>query len=296
MQEGAGINIGLVGTGSWGMKYLAAAGEAAGVTLAHVASPHVANKSLPDNVTGHADWRDLLDLGLDGLIIATPPETHWHIAREALEAGLAILVEKPVTLTVLDAKDLAELALAKLAVVHVGHIDLQNPALVAVRAELPSPSDIQRISGNWSNAGPWRDDATPLWDWGPHPLACCLAMAGLSNIDLYVRVDSVGDGKMFVVQGKVGDIDVDLRFGNGGDRRQRWMEIACKGRVLRYDDDVDAKATRDGKPLAYAVTPALTAQTERFAQAIRLGDGDTSDATLAVEVIRLLAQFEQNTA
>jgi predicted dehydrogenase len=295
MRQGAGINIGLVGIGSWGMKYLAAADEASGVTLAHVASPHVATKTLPDGVNGHTDWRDLLGLGLDGLVIATPPETHWDIARETLEAGLAILVEKPVTLTVSDAEDLADLAKVKSAIVHVGHIDLQNPALVAVRAELPPRSDIQQISGNWSNAGPWRDDATPLWDWGPHPLACCLAVAGLANIDLDVSVDIVGDGKMFRVQGSVGGIDVDLRFGNGGDRRQRWMEMACKDQVLRYDDDVDDKATCDGKVLAYATTPALTAQTERFAEAIRLGDADTSDVALAVEVIRLLAQFEQKT-
>jgi len=159
--------------------------------------------------------------------------------------------------------------------------------------QIPASSDIQRISGNWSNAGPWRADATPLWDWGPHPLACCLAVAGLSNIDLDVSVDLVGDGKMFRVQGNAGGIRVDLRFGNGGERRQRWMEMASGGQILRYDDDVDAKATRDGKPLTYAATPALTAQTERFAQAIRLGDADTSDAALAVEVIRLLARFEQ---
>ncbi|MBT3700672.1 MAG: Gfo/Idh/MocA family oxidoreductase, partial [Alphaproteobacteria bacterium] len=282
MQANAGIKLGLVGTGAWGMKSLAAADEASGVTLAHIASPHVATKTLPDSVTGHTDWRDLLgpldlDMGLDGLIIATPPETHWEIARAALEAGLAILVEKPVTLTPSDAEDLLELAKSKSAIVHVGHIDLQNPALVAVMAERPQQSDIQRISGNWSNAGPWRDDATPLWDWGPHPLACCLAVAGLANIELDVSVDIVGEGKMFVVQGNVNGIEVDLRFGNGGDRRRRWMEIASTGQVLRYDDDVDAKATRDGKPLTYANTPALTAQTERFAQAIRLGNPDTSD-------------------
>jgi predicted dehydrogenase len=290
------VNLGLAGTGAWGMNYLAAADEAEGVTLAHVASPHVADKSLPENITGHANWRDLLSLGLDGLIIATPPETHFGIAEAALNAGLAVLVEKPVTLNSRNAEVLYELAKRKSGILHVGHIDLQNPAFVAIRNLLPAKPDIRKITGHWSNAGPWRDDATPLWDWGPHPLACGVSLAGTPTGPWHARYEIVGDGRLYQVYGDFNGIEFELNFGNGDTRRQRSLEIISDDHVYRYDDDFAHKALIDGKPVDYAATSQMTAEVERLAGAIRLGQEDFSDGALALEVIRLLEDIEEKTA
>jgi predicted dehydrogenase len=296
MQAARTIRLGLIGTGTWGLKYLPAGEEAASVLITHVASPHVADKSLPDAISCHADWCDLLEADLDGVIIATPPETHSEITRAALEAGLAVLVEKPVTLNSQDAQHLLDLAEIKSGIMHVGHIDLQSPALMAIRAQLPQRSDIRKISGNWSNAGPWRDDATPLWDWGPHPLACCLSLTGAPSGPWQAGYETIGEGRLYTVQGNFNGVDVDLHFGNGDTRRQRSLEVVTDAHVYRYDDDVDQKATIDGEPVDYAKTLPLTVQVERLAAAIRQGGADYADAELALQVIRLLEEIEEKTA
>ena len=296
MQANEQIRLGLVGTGAWGLKYLPATEEATGVVLTHVASPNARQKTFPASVEVHEDWRDLLNLGLDGLIVATPPDTHAGITRAALEAGLAVLVEKPVTSNADDARALLDMARSKKAILQVGHIDLQNPALVAVLDQLPQHQDIKQVAGGWSNAGPWRDDAEPLWDWGPHPLACALRVTDFDNTQMTASIEEVGQGRLYHMQGDFGGVDVDLTFGNGSTKRQRWMEISTVDHVFRYDDDVDDKAKCDDKSLDYAKTPALTAQVERFADSIRQGGQDTADAELALEVIKLLEQIEKLTA
>ncbi len=57
------------------------------------------------------DHRDLLGSGLvDGVVVATPHVSHFAIARDALEAGVHVLVEKPMALTAVDARELVERA------------------------------------------------------------------------------------------------------------------------------------------------------------------------------------------
>ncbi len=57
----------------------------------------------PQIETATRDYRDLFALGLDAVVIATPPATHYAIARDCLEHGLHVLVEKPITLDSEDA-------------------------------------------------------------------------------------------------------------------------------------------------------------------------------------------------
>lgn len=56
------------------------------------------------------DYRELLEQPLDGVIISTPHEVHYEQARAALEAGLHVLVEKPITLSASESRDLVALA------------------------------------------------------------------------------------------------------------------------------------------------------------------------------------------
>jgi predicted dehydrogenase len=63
------------------------------------------------------DWRELLTLAPDLVIISTPVDLHFAMAKAALESGAAVLCEKPFTLTVAEAKQLARLADGKLALI-----------------------------------------------------------------------------------------------------------------------------------------------------------------------------------
>lgn len=62
-------------------------------------------------------WQDLFDEPVDLAIIATPVDLHFEMARKALESGCAVLCEKPFTLTVAEAEELATLAKGRLALI-----------------------------------------------------------------------------------------------------------------------------------------------------------------------------------
>ena len=90
----------------------------------------------------YADYRDLLGR-IDVTSIVVPTEGHFDVARTCLEAGVHILVEKPVTRTVEEAQALVQLAKARGLVFQVGHLERFNPAILAVREQITRPLFIE---------------------------------------------------------------------------------------------------------------------------------------------------------
>lgn len=80
---------------------------------------------------------------IDLVSIVTPPMHHFAAARQCLEQGVHVLVEKPVTETVQEAQHLIELARRRHCVFQVGHLERFNPAVIAVRRRLQSPHRIE---------------------------------------------------------------------------------------------------------------------------------------------------------
>ena len=69
---------------------------------------------------------------IDCAIVATSTTAHYEVARELLEAGVDVMIEKPITTTVSEAERLIELAEKKKCIVQVGHVERYNPAIAAV--------------------------------------------------------------------------------------------------------------------------------------------------------------------
>jgi predicted dehydrogenase len=65
-------------------------------------------------------------------VVATPTTTHFAIARELIEAGCDVMVEKPVTAEIDEGQRLAELAEKRNRILQVGHVERYNPAIAAV--------------------------------------------------------------------------------------------------------------------------------------------------------------------
>jgi len=70
---------------------------------------------------------------IDGVVVVTPAQTHFPLCREFLEAGKDVFVEKPITLTSVEARQLAELAQGKQRILQVGHIFRFDPASLWLR-------------------------------------------------------------------------------------------------------------------------------------------------------------------
>ena len=92
------------------------------------------------------DWRSLLGR-VEAVSLATPTETHCEIAVPLLEAGVHVLVEKPIARTLEEADLMIAAAARRSALLQVGHLERFNPALVALRPHVRHPLyfEIHRI-------------------------------------------------------------------------------------------------------------------------------------------------------
>lgn len=121
------VRIGVVGAGWWSTEYhipgLLANPEA---QLAAVCDSHAGRLEKTAEVfsltTTYSDYRDMLaHETLDGVIVVTPHATHHAIARDCLQAGCHVLIEKPMTLFAWQARDLLDLAAQKIREIMIGY-------------------------------------------------------------------------------------------------------------------------------------------------------------------------------
>src|SRR5438128_2978738 len=80
---------------------------------------------------------------VDCASVAVPTQQHFEVARDLLAAGIDVLVEKPVTTTVEEAKALVELAVRGQRVFQVGHLERFNPAVLALEGLVTQPRFIE---------------------------------------------------------------------------------------------------------------------------------------------------------
>jgi UDP-2-acetamido-3-amino-2,3-dideoxy-glucuronate N-acetyltransferase len=124
---------------------------------------------------------DVLDPdATEGVVIATPAETHFVIAREALLAGKHVFVEKPLALDEEQGRELIDIAKAKSRVLMVGHLLQYHPAFIALK-NLVMSGDLGRVNYIYSNRlnfGKIRREENILWSFAPHDISMILALAG----------------------------------------------------------------------------------------------------------------------
>jgi len=84
-----------------------------------------------------------LILAVDCIDIVTPTLSHFEIAKQAIAAGIHVFVEKPITHTVAEAKELTELAAKKDIKIQVGHVERFNPAFTNAKSFFNEPRFIE---------------------------------------------------------------------------------------------------------------------------------------------------------
>jgi predicted dehydrogenase len=113
---------------------LVAVVDANGETAKEIADKH--------GVKALTDYHELLGK-VEAVSIAAPTTLHHQIARDFLEHNCHVLIEKPITVTVDEADDLIELALANELLIQVGHLERFNAALINLGDQLQEPTFIE---------------------------------------------------------------------------------------------------------------------------------------------------------
>lgn len=139
------LRAAVIGAGHMGNYHAQKLAAMEGVELVAVIDPDGARaQSIADKVKSKAQSNyGALLAELDCAVIATPTEHHHRIARDCLQAGVSVLVEKPITNSVEQARELVALAQQRNLVLQVGHAERFNAAFTAAQAHLQTPRYIE---------------------------------------------------------------------------------------------------------------------------------------------------------
>ena len=138
----------MAGAGAFGRNHLRVLRELeterAGVALVAAVDPDAARADEAAKLYGipvFASVDALLkaDLKLDAACVAVPTVKHYEVARELLDAGLDLLIEKPLAANLREADDLIKIQEKKKRIVQPGHLERFNPAVMAVEPGLTRP-------------------------------------------------------------------------------------------------------------------------------------------------------------
>ena len=170
--------VGVVGAGYWGPNLIRNLAELPGSPLAAVAD---ANPTRLDYIRARYPAVALYDAGaslfnapgIDAVVIATPAETHYALAREALLAGKHVFVEKPLATSGAQCLELARIAHDRGLTLMAGHTFVHNDALRWTKQQLDAGTlgDVHYLYSRRLNLGQIRQDINVVWNLAPHDIS-----------------------------------------------------------------------------------------------------------------------------
>jgi predicted dehydrogenase len=183
--DSSDMRIAVVGLGYWGPKLLRSLAVLWDVRRI-VAVDHCPDRLAAVRIS-HPQVRcvatldeALTDPTVKAVIIATPLSTHAELARKVMSAGRAVLVEKPLAASVVEARELVKQAAAGGHVLMVAHTFLFSPRVQWLadyigRGEL---GDVLYATSSRLNLGLHRSDASVIWDLAPHDFSILFHLLG----------------------------------------------------------------------------------------------------------------------
>ncbi|HET6973151.1 MAG TPA: Gfo/Idh/MocA family oxidoreductase [Pyrinomonadaceae bacterium] len=138
------LRTAVIGVGSLGRQHariqadLAAEGAAQFVAVCDLNEQTARSVSSERETDWTTDWRELIGR-IDAASVAVPTEAHCEIACGLLEAGIHVLVEKPISRTLDEADQMIDAAKRGNAILQVGHLERFNPAMVALKPHVRKP-------------------------------------------------------------------------------------------------------------------------------------------------------------
>jgi predicted dehydrogenase len=138
-------------------------------------------QQLYPNVELTSDLNDVLsDREIEGVVVATPVNTHYEIARQCLSASKSVLVEKPLATSQVEAARLVDLARERGKVLMVGHTFEYSAPVLKAREVIESGElgEILYISSIRANLGLFQHHVNVVWDLATHDISIILMLLG----------------------------------------------------------------------------------------------------------------------
>ncbi len=314
-------NIALVGAGYWGknlLRNLHALGALHTLCDRDVEKLDSFKKVYRGIRTETSLRKVLENRGIHAVAVATPAETHHVLAKEILNAGKDVFIEKPLSLTVKEGEELISLARKKRKIIMVGHILQYHPAAVKLKELVKSGKlgKIEYIYSNRLNIGKLRTEENILWSFAPHDISVILMLldeepVGIRSVGGDYLNDGIFDTTMTTLEfknGVKGHIFVSWLHPF---KEQKLVVVGSKGMAV-FDDVSEEKLFfyshkikwKDGKfPVAekaeLKVVPfkkgePLKLELEHFLECVQKRKTPKTDGKEGLRVLRILEGAERS--
>ena len=209
------VNLALLGVGYWGPNLLRNFSQIDGVRVTAVCDKDTSrlayiHQKYPEPRLIE-DYRGVLaDSSVQAVAIALPAKLHYKIAREALQAGKHVFVEKPLALTSEECLQLIRVAEEKDKILMVGHTFEYNAAVNVLKDEIRKETlgRIYYINSQRLNLGRIRQDVNVMWNLAPHDISIILYILQQEPLAVSAR------GASYIQDGIEDVVFIDLVFQN----------------------------------------------------------------------------------
>lgn len=326
------INIGLIGYGYWGPNHLrifSSGGESAVVMCSDLSRDRLeaVRKSYPSVITTENYFDILRNPDINAVVIATPTNTHYEVAKQALLNDKHVLCEKPLAMHPEECEELKVLSRQRGRILMVGHIFLFNAGIAALKQYISS-GELGRIYYGYStrtNLGPFRYDVNALWDLAPHDVSifnylfdgCPSSASGTGHKALGQKLDDVAFASLKYASGVMAHIHVSWldpkkvrQITIVGDKKMVvWDDLDPVSPIKLYDKHVEKTTTfyetygefqllsREGSIVMPTVrlTEPLKTQAQYFLDCLKSGRSpELTDAQKGQDVVRTLCAIQES--
>ncbi|MBI1812963.1 Gfo/Idh/MocA family oxidoreductase [Candidatus Peregrinibacteria bacterium] len=326
------LRIGVIGYGYWGpnlVRNFHARLDAEVAAVADVDEQKLAQVHLHyPSIQCVSDAISILhDPRIDAVAIATPPSTHFALARKALEIGKHVLVEKPMAMTSIEAQALIGLARARKRILMVGHTFIYTSSVQKIRSLIENGElgDLYYIDSVRFNLGLLQGDASVLWDLAPHDLSIFLylvderptAVQAFGQVHIGAEKKEIATVTIRYESGFhahihvswISPVKIRLTLIGGSRKMIVYDDVEPTEKVRIYDKGVSLKESgesvtafnpiyRAGDVLIPALDrrEALEREISHFLNCIQMGVTPLSDGESGLAVIRILEAAEMSMA
>jgi UDP-2-acetamido-3-amino-2,3-dideoxy-glucuronate N-acetyltransferase len=256
------------------------------------------------------------DPDVSGVMIATPAESHGLLVEQALMAGKDVFVEKPLCLSVNEAKRLISLAAEKQRILMVGHLLWYHPAVLKLKQLIDSGElgRIRYIYSNRLNLGKIRREENILWSFAPHDISVILGILGEMPDEVHAQGGNY-------LHDRIADVTVSLLAFPSGVKAHvfvSWLHpykeqklIVVGERQMAVFDDVDENEKlklypheiswqgaipvpnkAQARAVAIERKEPLRAECEHFLESVRTRQTPRTDGQEGLRVLKVLHQCQ----
>jgi predicted dehydrogenase len=299
------IRIGVIGIGYLGKFHLEKFQKNKDCQLVWLIDKNIKNlKNYKDKYNVSTNYKEIVD-DVDAVSIVTPTVNHYEIARYFIEKNKHVLIEKPMTQTVSEAKKLINLAKKHKKTIQIGHLERFNPVIRKVSSLIKNPLfiEVHRLA----QFNPRSTDVNVVYDLMIHDIDITTSLVP-SKIK---KISSFGKS---IITNKIDIANARLEFFNGtianltasriSQKSERKIRIFEKDKYLSLDflqpklkivEKVKKKSSKLFKTLEYNYkkTDALNDEIIDFINSIRMNKKPLVDGIQGMEALKLAAAISK---